>query len=173
MKTRLLKAAVIGVAASTLMYLFGQALMSTPVAPYDIPPSGVFTKWLGLGAQPAGFILDLVYGAGAAVALVALVKSKLTRRHGVALGGALWFALMTFIGPVIGWGLFGLMANHAYEPDIAINDPLPYVFATLVLHLFYGLVVAELAQFWLHRTGHEPHREASMSQQRLSPGEAR
>ncbi len=165
MKARLLKAAIIGAAASTLIFFLGQVMGSTVIAPYDLPPSAVYTEWLGLGAQPAGFILDLFYGAGAAVVLVASVNSRLGRRHGVFLGGLLWLALMTVIGPVIGWGLFGLMANRQYEPDLAVNGPLPYALGTLVLHLLYGLCVAELARLWLRQPTHEPRIHTSPAQQ--------
>lgn len=144
------KALIIGASASFLMFLILAPIIQFKIAPFNMPPPSAFLTLVGLGKGPWPVLFHFAYGMFWSAAFVFLWQKKGDVWKGMALGLFLWFLLMVFYSPFMGWGFFGYGNAHELDP----NDPLylakgpDYMMIMLGLHLFYGWMIGWLNPLW-------------------------
>ncbi len=145
-----LKAGVVGLLGSLIMFVFIQLAIQSGLAPFNVPPSAAFLISLGLPAKPLALIAHFGYGAFWSIVLVALYKDGVTLGKGLGLALLLWLGMMLVISPVTGWGVFGFGDAHELGQDAKLylaHGP-KYLIATLVLHLIFGATLGWLNPNW-------------------------
>lgn len=145
----ILKAGVVGLLGSLIMFILMQLGLSAGMAPFNKPPSAAFLISLDLPPKPLALIGHFLYGAFWSIFLVAFFKKGASLGKGVLLSIALWFIMMLILSPIIGWGVFGAGESPAAEGEALYLEPGPkYIVVTLVLHLLYGLTIGKLNPAW-------------------------
>jgi len=155
----LVKAAIVGLVASLLMFLLIQmsihsrfsGLMALHAA-FNTPPSAAFLLSLGLPAKPLALILHFLYGAAGSIILVTIYKNRVNTVRGIGFGMILWLIMMLVYSPIIGWGFFGFgdsVASLPSDEPLALGAPLKYIMVTLFVHLIYGIVIGWTNKRWL------------------------
>ncbi len=134
-----------GIVATVLMSVFMIVGMKTGVSPMPkLVPVAVVATWAvflpAWQAMVLGFGAHFLYG-GFWAGLTTLMARRVTVWHGLALGIGLWVFMGWIFLPFIGWGNFG----SAVDPRIA--------WATLILHLVYGVTFGALADRGAARSG--------------------
>jgi hypothetical protein len=134
---RLLTAFGWGVVATIAMSLLMIIGLATGMSSMPKPiPAAIVGQLLGEGvSKPLIMVLAAVahlgYG-GFWGAVLAHTVRPVTVWKGIAMGLFLWALMGVFILPALGWGLFGI--------GITLN----ITFATLILHLIYGITLGWL-----------------------------
>ena len=158
MKTNtLLKAGVVGLLGSLIMFILMQIGLNTGMAPFQVPPSAAFLLSLELPAMPLALVGHFLYGAFWSIVLVALFKEGSSIGKGILLSIVLWLIMMLILSPVIGWGVFGMGERPDQEiykegAKLFLEQGPKYIVVTLVLHLIYGLTIGWLNPKWSLRT---------------------
>lgn len=145
-----LKAGVVGLGGSLLMFILLQLAISTGVAPFNIPPSHAFLIELGMDSKVLAIIVHFLYGAFWSIMLVLFYGDDVNFGRGISLSVILWVLMMIVISPIINWGFFGGGENTLIDPSnkMYVEEGAKYPLATLVIHLFYGLVIGWLNPKW-------------------------
>lgn len=148
------KAGVVGLLGSLVMFILMQIAMSTGMAPFNVPPSAAFLISIGLPAKPLALIGHFLYGAFWSIVLVALYKESVSLGKGMVLALILWAIMMLIISPIIGWGVFGFgdASEMAKDAKLYLAPGPQYLISTLVLHLIFGLIVGGINPAWAAKT---------------------
>ncbi len=149
----ILKAGLVGILASLVMFVLMQIGLKTGMAPFQKPPSAAFLISLGFPPVPLALIGHFLYGAFWSIVLVALFKKGTSVGKGIGLALVLWLVMMLIISPIIGWGVFGMgerpdMELYKEGADLFLEKGPKYIVVTLVLHLIYGLIIGWLNPKW-------------------------
>jgi hypothetical protein len=150
---QIIKAGVVGLIASLVMFVLMQIGLQTGMAPFQVPPSAAFLIKFGIPHMPLALIGHFLYGAFWSIILVALYKEGTSIGKGIGIALVLWLIMMLLISPIIGWGVFGMGERPDQElyqegAKLFLEQGPKYIVVTLVLHLIYGLVIGWLNPKW-------------------------
>jgi hypothetical protein len=139
---------VVATVAMSVLMLIGLAIGMSPM-PRPIP-AAIVGQLLGEGTAKGlimmlAAIAHLGYG-GLWGAVLALTVRPVTVWKGVAMGLFLWALMGFFVLPALGWGMFGA----GITAKIA--------FATLMLHLVYGITLGWLVDRKLGSAAPDLHK---------------
>jgi len=157
----ILKAGLVGLGGSLLMFILIQLALSTGIAPFNIPPSQAFLIEIGIEAKAFAIILHFLYGAFWSIMLVLFYGDEVNFGRGISLSVILWIIMMIVISPIINWGFFGGGENTFLDPQniLYVEEGVKYPIATLIIHLFYGLIIGWLNPVWSVRHIEEEEEE--------------
>lgn len=147
-----IKAAVVGIVAALVMFIFIFGAIQSGMAPFNIPPSAAMLTKLAMNVGPLALLVHFGYGAFWSIVLVYWFQVTTSAAKGIYLALGLWLLMMIVYSPIIGWGFFGFGGAGATLPP---DDPLylapgpQYLVATLVLHLIYGAIIGWLNPLWI------------------------
>ncbi|MCF8232400.1 MAG: hypothetical protein K9J27_09435 [Bacteroidales bacterium] len=158
----ILKAGIAGLAGSLLMYILLQVSLITGIAPFNVTPSYAFVNALGFDIKALAIVLHFLYGAFWSIMLVLFYGDEVNFGRGMSLSIVVWILMMIAISPGIDWGFFGNGSNSLLEPDqmLYVAPGIKYPAFTLVIHLFYGLIVGWLNPNWAVRHIESEEEEA-------------
>jgi hypothetical protein len=78
---------------------------------------------------PVGLLFHVAYVTFWSVAFVFVFRQALTLLNALILGLILWFFVLVFFFPVVGWGFFGL----AVSPKLIVASLVPHVLFAVIL----------------------------------------
>jgi hypothetical protein len=127
----LLKAAGIGVLTAILLSAIMVPAAKFGISPMPKPLSLAFAEALLRRdlPLPAGLLFHVAYVAFWSMAYVVFFRDRLSFPRALALGLALWAAVLVLIFPFVGWGLLGL----AVSPKLIVAALVPHVLFAVFL----------------------------------------
>lgn len=145
-----IKAGIVGLGGSLLMFIILQLAIVSGMAPFNVPPSHAFLIELGIDSKIVAGLVHFLYGAFWSIMLVLFYGDEVNFGRGISLSVILWVLMMIVISPVINWGFFGGGENTLLDPSgkMYVEEGMKYPLGTLVVHLFYGLIVGWLDPKW-------------------------
>lgn len=145
-----IKAGIVGLAGSLLMFILLQISLITGIAPFNVTPSYAFVNVLGYDIKAVAIVLHFLYGAFWSIILVLFYGDEVNFGRGMSLSIIAWIVMMIAISPGVEWGFFGGGSNSLLEPDqmMYVEPGIKYPAFTLIIHLFYGVIVGWLNPKW-------------------------
>lgn len=156
----LIKASLVGILGGAAVYVSMLFILKSGVSPINTPPETAFFQRLGIVSGPGPLTIGMLLFYGALCSAIYVYwlgpTKNMNVKTGLVMGITLWFFMMVFYGPIIGWGFFGFSAVNSTLPA---DDPLylssapGYMALTLLLHLVFGTILGWLNPLFISRDG--------------------
>lgn len=145
------KAVLVGVITAVLLSVVAITTMRMGVSPLPAPLALAFAKTLlGEGVPlPVGLLFHVAWVTLWSVVFVVVCWDRLSLGRALALGLALWVAVLLVFFPVVGWGFFGLGVGAM----VAV--------AALVQHILFAVILWALARWAFGARHHASGWQAS------------
>jgi hypothetical protein len=127
----LFKSIAIGIVTAILLSGVMVPALKFGISPLPKPLGLAFAETLAGRPLPlpAGLLFHVAYVTFWSIAFVSLFRDSLTLRNALILGSVLWFFVLIFFFPIVGWGFFGL----AVSPKLIIASLVPHALFAVFL----------------------------------------
>lgn len=129
--SELLKSVGIGIATAILLSGVMVPALKFGISPLPKPLGLAFAETVAGRPLPlpVGLLFHVAYVTFWSVAFVFVFRQALTLLNALILGLILWFFVLVFFFPVVGWGFFGL----AVSPKLIVASLVPHVLFAVFL----------------------------------------
>jgi len=129
--SELLKSVGIGIATAILLSGVMVPALKFGISPLPKPLGLAFAETVSGRPLPlpVGLLSHVAYVTFWSVAFVFVFRQALTLLNALILGLILWFFVLVFFFPVVGWGFFGL----AVSPKLIVASLVPHVLFAVIL----------------------------------------
>jgi hypothetical protein len=129
--SELLKSVGIGIATAILLSGVMVPALKFGISPLPKPLGLAFAETVAGRPLPlpVGLLFHVAYVTFWSVAFVFVFRQALTLLNALILGLILWFFVLVFFFPVVGWGFFGL----AVSPKLIVASLVPHVLFAVIL----------------------------------------
>ena len=125
------KAAGVGIGTGVILAVLNVIALKTHVSPLPQPLALAFADTIA-GAQlplPVGLLFHVAWVTFFSVVYVVLFRTELTLKNAFWLAAALWLVTLVVFFPIVGWGVFGLVAG----PRLIIPATVSHILFAFIL----------------------------------------